>query len=96
MRLSAIGSKARSIAMVTADPLPLIRKLLEAGANPNALVNNTPRARMREGSPRIVFATALMCAAFAAAHWRPRSEVGRRGPAIPHRHIGYSTLTSCD
>jgi hypothetical protein len=32
---------------------------------PNALVN-TPRARMREGSPRIVFATALMCAAFAA------------------------------
>jgi hypothetical protein len=46
--------------MVTADPLPLIRKLLDAGANPNALVNNTPRARMREGSPRIVFATALM------------------------------------
>jgi ankyrin repeat protein len=52
--------------MVTADPLPLIRKLLEGGANPNALVNNTPRARMREGSPRIVFATALMRAAFAA------------------------------
>ena len=52
--------------MVTADPLPLIRKLLEAGANPNALVNNTPRARMREGSPRIVFSTALMRAAFAA------------------------------
>jgi ankyrin repeat protein len=52
--------------MVTADPLPLIRKLLDAGANPNALVNNTPRARMREGSPRIVFATALMRAAFAA------------------------------
>jgi ankyrin repeat protein len=52
--------------MVTADPMPLIRKLLEAGANPNALVNNTPRARMREGSPRIVFATALMRAAFAA------------------------------
>jgi ankyrin repeat protein len=51
--------------MVTADPLPLIRKLLEAGANPNALVNNTPRARMREGSPRIVYATALMRAAFA-------------------------------
>ena len=35
--------------MVTADPLPLIRKLLDAGANPNALVNNTPRARMRGG-----------------------------------------------
>ena len=52
--------------MVTADPLPLIRKLLDAGANPNALVNNTPRARMREGSPRIVFSTALMRAAFAA------------------------------
>ena len=52
--------------MVTADPMPLIRKLLDAGASPNALVNNTPRARMREGSPRIVFATALMRAAFAA------------------------------
>jgi hypothetical protein len=39
--------------------------MLDAGANPNALVNNTPRARMREGSPRIVFATALMRAAFA-------------------------------
>ena len=52
--------------MVTVDPLPLIRQMLDAGANPNALVNNTPRARMREGSPRIVFATALMRAAFAA------------------------------
>ena len=52
--------------MVTADPISLIRKLLDAGANPNALVNNTPRARMREGSPRIVFSTALMRAAFAA------------------------------
>src|SRR5687768_9171158 len=52
--------------MVTTDPLPLIRKLLDAGANPNALVNRTPRARMREGSPRIVFATPLMRAAFAA------------------------------
>jgi ankyrin repeat protein len=52
--------------MVTADPMPLIRKMLDAGANPNAIVNNTPRARMREGSPRIVFATALMRAAFAA------------------------------
>ena len=50
--------------MVTADPLPLIKKLLDAGADPNALVNNTPRARMRAGSPRIVFATALMRAAF--------------------------------
>jgi ankyrin repeat protein len=51
--------------VVTADPLPLIKKLLDAGANPNALVQNTPRARMREGSPRIVFATPLMRAAFA-------------------------------
>jgi ankyrin len=51
--------------MVTEDPLPLIKKLLDAGANPNALINNTPRARMREGSPRIVFATPLMRAAFA-------------------------------
>ena len=50
--------------MVTADPLPLVKKLLDAGANPNAVVNNTPRARMRAGSPRIVFATALMRAAF--------------------------------
>jgi uncharacterized protein len=50
--------------MVTDDPLPLIKKLLEAGADPNAVVNSTPRARMREGSPRIVFATALMRAAF--------------------------------
>jgi ankyrin repeat protein len=53
--------------MVTADPLPLIKKLLDAGAIPNTLVNNTPRARMRSGSPRIVFATALMRAAFSAA-----------------------------
>lgn len=51
--------------MVTTDPLPVIKKLLDAGASPNALVNSTPRARMREGSPRIVFATALMRAAFA-------------------------------
>ncbi|HWF10765.1 MAG TPA: ankyrin repeat domain-containing protein [Bryobacteraceae bacterium] len=51
--------------MVTTDPLPLIKKLLDAGANPNAIINNTPRARMREGSPRIVYSTALMRAAFA-------------------------------
>jgi ankyrin repeat protein len=50
--------------VVTADPLPLIKKLLDAGADVNLLVNNTPRARMRDGSPRIVFATALMRAAF--------------------------------
>jgi len=52
--------------MVTSDPLPLIRKLLDGGANPNAIVNNTPRALMLAGSPRIVFATALMRAAFSA------------------------------
>lgn len=50
--------------VVTADPLPLIKKLLDAGANVNWVVNNTPRARMRDGSPRIVFATAVMRAAF--------------------------------
>ena len=50
--------------MVTTDPLPLIQKLLNAGANPNALINSTPRARMRDGSPRIIYATALMRAAF--------------------------------
>jgi ankyrin repeat protein len=50
--------------VVTTDPLPLIKKLLDAGADRNALVNNTPRARVRDGSPRIVFATPLMRAAF--------------------------------
>ncbi len=50
--------------MITRDPLPLIRKLLEAGADPNVVINSTPRARMREGSPRIVYATAIMRAAF--------------------------------
>ena len=50
--------------VVTEDPLPLIRQLLDAGADPNQLVNDTPRARMRGGSPRIVFATAIMRAAF--------------------------------
>jgi ankyrin repeat protein len=51
--------------ITTEDPLPLIRKLLDAGANPNAVVNNTPRSRNRGGSPRIVFASTLMRAAFA-------------------------------
>jgi ankyrin len=50
--------------VVTTDPMPLIRKLLDAGANVNFVVNNTPRARMRDGTPRIVFATAVMRAAF--------------------------------
>ena len=51
--------------MVTTDPLPLIKQMLAAGAKTNVVINNTPRARMREGSPRIVFATATMRAAFA-------------------------------
>jgi len=51
--------------MVSTDPFPLIQKLLDAGADPNALINSTPRARMREGSPRIFYATVLMRAAFA-------------------------------
>src|SRR5204862_7826496 len=50
--------------VVTADPLPLIRKLLDAGADLNVLINNTPRARMRDVFPRIVFAAALMRSAF--------------------------------
>jgi ankyrin repeat protein len=51
--------------METRDPLPLIKKMLDAGADPNAIINATPRARMREGSPRLVYATALMRAALA-------------------------------
>lgn len=51
--------------MVTRDPLPLIKKMLDAGADPNALIDSTPRARMREGSPRLVYATSLMRAALA-------------------------------
>ncbi|HEY3823437.1 MAG TPA: ankyrin repeat domain-containing protein [Bryobacteraceae bacterium] len=50
--------------MVTRDPLPIIKKLLDAGADTNVVINSTPRARMREGSPRIVYATSLMRAAF--------------------------------
>ena len=49
---------------ITEDPLPLIEKLLDWGADPNAVVNNTPRARNRGASPRIVFASALARAAF--------------------------------
>ena len=50
---------------VTADPLPLIRKLLDSGADPNTLVDNTPRSRRNfGGSPRIRFATSLMRAAY--------------------------------
>jgi hypothetical protein len=49
----------------TADPLPLIRKLLEAGADPNAFIDNRPESRRNfGGSPRIKFATSLMRAAY--------------------------------
>jgi ankyrin repeat protein len=49
----------------TADPLPLIKKLLEAGAEPDAYVDNTPVSRRNfGGSPRIKFATSLMRAAY--------------------------------
>lgn len=49
----------------TADPLPLIRKLLDAGAEPDTYVDNTPVSRRNfGGSPRIKFATALMRAAY--------------------------------
>ena len=52
--------------VITEDPLPLIKKMLDKGADPNFVINNTPRARMRGGSPRIVFSTAIMRAAFSA------------------------------
>jgi ankyrin repeat protein len=49
----------------TADPMPLIRKLLEAGAEPDPYVDGTPVSRRNfGGSPRIKFATPLMRAAY--------------------------------
>jgi ankyrin repeat protein len=49
----------------TADPLRLIEKLLEAGAEPDTYVDGTPVSRRNfGGSPRILFATALMRAAY--------------------------------
>jgi len=50
--------------MVTTDPMPLIKRLLDAGVNVNAMVNNTPRARIREGTPRLIYSTPLMRAAW--------------------------------
>lgn len=50
--------------IVTDDPFPLMKKMLDKGADPNWIINNTPRARIRGGSPRIVFATVIMRAAF--------------------------------
>jgi ankyrin repeat protein len=54
--------------MVTADPLPLIKKLLAAGADPNAFVDNIPTSRRSalNLTPRTTFATALARAAFSA------------------------------
>ena len=49
----------------TADPLPLIQALLDAGADPNTYVDNTPESRRNfGGSPRIKFATPFMRAAY--------------------------------
>src|SRR5205823_4656033 len=54
--------------MVTADPLPLIKKLLASGANPNAFVDNIPTSRRSalNLTPRTTYATALARAAFSA------------------------------
>ena len=49
----------------TADPLPLVRALLEAGAEPDAWIDNRPESRRNfGGSPRVKFATSLMRAAY--------------------------------
>src|SRR5438093_6777298 len=54
--------------VVTADPLPLIKKLLASGANPNAFVDNIPTSRRSalNLTPRTTYATALARAAFSA------------------------------
>ena len=54
--------------MVTTDPMPLIKKLLASGANPNAFVDNIPTSRRSalNLTPRTSFATALARAAFSA------------------------------
>ena len=54
--------------MVTLDPLPLVKKLLASGANPNAFVDNIPTSRRSalNLTPRTTFATALARAAFSA------------------------------
>lgn len=49
----------------TADPMPLIRQLLDAGAEPDPYIDGTPVSRRNfGGSPRIRFATPLMRAAY--------------------------------
>jgi ankyrin repeat protein len=54
--------------MVTMDPMPLIKKLLASGADPNAFVSNIPTSRRSSLNltPRTSFATALARAAFSA------------------------------
>jgi ankyrin len=54
--------------MVTLDPMPLIKKLLASGANPNAFVNNIPTSRRSSLNltPRTSFGTAVARAAFSA------------------------------
>lgn len=49
----------------TEDPLPLVVKLLDAGADANAWIDNRPQSRRNfGGSPRVKFATPLMRAAY--------------------------------
>ena len=49
----------------TEDPLPLVHKLLDAGADANAWIDNRPQSRRNfGGSPRVMFATPLMRAAY--------------------------------
>lgn len=49
----------------TEDPLPLVVKLLDEGADANAWIDNRPQSRRNfGGSPRVLFATPLMRAAY--------------------------------
>jgi hypothetical protein len=81
---------------VTADPLPLIKKLLDAGADPNVVINSTPRAHMREGSPRIVFATSLMRAAFSGDIELVRLLLARgANPHIPSSDKETTLMAAC-
>jgi ankyrin repeat protein len=66
--------------VVTEDPLPLAKKLLDAGANPNAIVNNTPRARHARRVATDRLATALM-----RARVRRRSRIEQAAPVLRRR-----------
>lgn len=50
--------------MVTEDTLPLMKQLLDAGADPNLEIHSVTRARMHEGTPLVLYSTALARAAF--------------------------------